>query len=331
MTINRSVGMDISARKVDVVLRVGQEAQSAKVFMQTPAGHQELVRYLLKAQPDRVVLEATGVYYLDVALVLVEAGLPVSVINPKSYKHFAELKLKGCKTDPVDADLLAEFGQVMAPILWCPPSTESQQLRHFGRHINRLVGQRAQAKNRLHALLSTQTTPRALIKDEQGEIASLDRRIERLRQAAQELLMSIPTLQTAFQHFCGATGFGEVSSLSILAELCTLPETLNARQVVKHAGLDVRLYQSGSSVHKPGRISKAGNRYLRVALFYPAMSAIRHDAHAKAFYESLVGRGKKKMQAIVAVMRKYLTGLWACYRSGNIFDSSRLFNISAYP
>jgi len=58
----------------------------------------------------------------------------------------------------------------------------------------------------------------------------------------------------------------------------------------------------------------------------PAMSAIQHDPRAKAFYEALVARGKKKIQALCAVMRKYLTGLWACIKSGTPFDSTRLFS-----
>jgi len=58
----------------------------------------------------------------------------------------------------------------------------------------------------------------------------------------------------------------------------------------------------------------------------PAMSAVQHDENAKAFKNALVGRGKRKIQANVAVMRKYLTGLWSVYLSGEIFDSSKLFS-----
>jgi transposase len=73
-------------------------------------------------------------------------------------------------------------------------------------------------------------------------------------------------------------------------------------------------------------LSKAGNAYLRSALYMPAMSAIQWDTRAKAFYKALVARGKKKMQALCAVMRKYLTGLWACIQNDTPFDSSRLFS-----
>ena len=78
---------------------------------------------------------------------------------------------------------------------------------------------------------------------------------------------------------------------------------------------------------RSSRISKAGNAYLRSALFMPAMCAGNTDHNAKAFKEALVRRGKKKIQANVAIMRKYLTGLWAVYQSGEAFDSSKLFNI----
>ncbi|MDU8361480.1 transposase, partial [Pseudomonas syringae group sp. J309-1] len=76
----------------------------------------------------------------------------------------------------------------------------------------------------------------------------------------------------------------------------------------------------------PGRMSKAGNAYLRSAMFMPSMTAVRCDPYVKAFFEALVSRGKRKMQAICAVMRKYLTGLWACMRSGEDFDTAKLFS-----
>ena len=94
------------------------------------------------------------------------------------------------------------------------------------------------------------------------------------------------------------------------------------------AGLDPRHHRSGDSVNKKPRISKAGNRYLRGALYMPALSATRHDPHLRGFYRHLVEhRGLRKLQAICAVMRKLLTALHAMLRSGAGFDGSRLFAI----
>lgn len=320
------VGVDIAAASFELVTRQDGKNHRAKRFEQTPEGHQQAVAFLKRLAPERIVMEATGVYFLDLAVALHQAALPVCVINPRSFKHFAELKLTGSKTDPIDAALLAEYAECLRPSPWQPPRETQLALREFGRQINRLVGERTAARNRLHALGAKQSTPALVREDEQAGIAALDQRIERLRRAALELIADDVELQEQFRALTTAKGVGTNSALALLAELCVLPENLRAPQVARHAGLDVRLNQSGTSVDTPGRLSKAGNTYLRAALFMPAMSAVAHEPRAKAFYEALVARGKKRLQALCAVMRKYLTGLWACLRSQQPFDSSRLFS-----
>ena len=320
------VGIDVAARSFDLTVRKGGKSQKAQTYEQTSKGHRQAVKRLRSLQPTRIVMEATGVYYLDLARALHEAALPVCVINPRSFRHFADIKLSTSKTDAIDSALLAEYAERMEPARWFPPPSLHLELRDLGRQINRLVHARTQAKNRLHALGAKKSTPRLVIEDEQEGIAHLDQRIKRLRQAASEVIAQSETLSEQFECLMAANGVGEASAVPILAELCVLPETLKAPQVVCHAGLDVRLTQSGSSVNRPGRLSKAGNTYLRAALFMPAMVAIRHEPRAKAFFESLVARGKKRIQAVCAVMRKYLTGIWACMKNRSRFDPSLLFS-----
>lgn len=321
-------GIDIAARSFDLVLR--QQGQNQKVisFDQSPKGFDAVIAILKKHPIERIVMEATGVYYLDLAVALHQAELPVCVINPKSFRHFAALTLTGSKTDPVDSALLAEYAQRMDPALWQAPDSSALALRDIGRQINRLVFARTQAKNRLHALMAKQASSALVIEDEQAGIEMLDRRIERLKQGALDIIAQSTRLAEQLRCMMAATGIAQTSALSILCELCVLPETMKAPQVSRHAGLDIRLTQSGSSVSRPSRLSKTGNAYLRSALFMPAMIAVRHDKMARAFYLSLVARGKKKIQAICAVMRKYLTGLWACIRNRTPFDASLLFSQS---
>jgi transposase len=99
-------------------------------------------------------------------------------------------------------------------------------------------------------------------------------------------------------------------------------ESSSLHQVSQYAGLDVRLCQSGC----PGRLSKTGNAYLRTALYMPALSAARYDPKTRAFYPTLQQRGKKKIQALRAIMRKLLTSIWACIKSNSPFNSNLLFN-----
>lgn len=321
-----TVGIDIAARSFDLVCRHDGRNSQVQTFTQTPQGHAQAIQQLKKQRPTCIVMEATGIYYLDLAVAFAEAGLPVSVINPKSFRYFAQLKLNNNKTDALDAALLAEFGERMTPQRWMPPDPNQLALRDIGRQINRLTGARTQAKNRLHALKAKQMTPPLLIDDEQQAIEALDQRIARLQQAALALIDDSLQLRQQFRALIAATGIGQASAIALLAELAVLPGHLKADQVSRHAGLDVRLNHSGSSVHRPARLGKAGNAWLRAALFMPAMAAVRHDPRAKAFYEALVQRGKKKIQALCAVMRKYLTGLWACLRDQASFDSTKLFS-----
>jgi transposase len=320
------VGIDVAARSADLVWRSQGKTSKPHRYEQTAVGHAQLIKQLGRLQPACVVLEATGIYYLDLAVALDEAGLPVAVINPKSARRFAELKLERTKTDGVDAALLAEYAERLTPERWQAPTSQQLALRDVGRQINRLNAARVQAKNRLHALRAKRGTLKLLIEDEREGIARLEQRIEKLKRAGLELIGESAELSHQMQCLTAACGVAEATALSVLAEFCVLPRHLKAAQVSRHAGMDVRLYESGTSVKRPGRLSKAGNAYLRAALYLPAMSAIQHDVRAKAFYTALVARGKKKMQALCAVMRKYLTGLWVCFTHQVPFDSARLFD-----
>jgi transposase len=103
---------------------------------------------------------------------------------------------------------------------------------------------------------------------------------------------------------------------------------MTARQWVAHAGLDPRHFESGAFQGKT-RISKAGNKYLRAALYMPAFNAILHQANVKAFYTRLVGKGKKEMQATVAVMRKLLHAIHGMLKSDTDFEGRKFFALEA--
>ena len=320
------IGIDISAKSFDLVVRKQGKASKPKHFEQSAKGHDKCLNMLKKLKPTSIVMEATGVYHLDLAVKLYNEKLPISVINPLSFRRFAELMLEQSKTDGIDSDLLSEFAERMQPRLWIAPSIDSLALKDLGRQIQRLTADKVKAKNRLHAFTSKQSTLKVLINDIKSSIDSYDKRIALLTDAAMEIIDQNDELSLQFKNMTTAKGIGQTSCISILAEFSVLSKDMKAKQVSRHAGLDIKLSQSGTSVNGGSRISKAGNGYLRAALFMPAMSAVQHDENAKAFKDVLVSRGKRKLQANVAVMRKYLTGLWSVYLSGEEFDSSKLFS-----
>jgi transposase len=100
---------------------------------------------------------------------------------------------------------------------------------------------------------------------------------------------------------------------------------MSARQWVAHAGLDPKHSESGTSVKGRARISKVGNRHLRAALFLPAMVASQHEERVRAYYQKLLAKGKKPMQALVAVMRKLLHAIHGMFQHEADFDGTKFF------
>jgi transposase len=321
-------GIDVGSQELAVTLsREGK--LSRRSFPNTPSGHEGICRLLVRSgRLTRVCIEATGAYGLDLALVLSRCeGVEVMVANPRSVRRFAEALAERNKTDRIDADVLEQFARRMPFTAWVAPSLAALRLRAISRRLSALTATCTAEKNQLHAASLSQETPELIRKDIRRTIRSLEESIKKLRQEALATIQGDTTLSTRYKLALTASGIGSVSAIQILGELAWLPQDMDARQWVAHAGLDPRHHISGTSVAKKPRISKAGNQHLRTGLFMPAMAARRHDPALKAFADHLVSRGKTPMQALVAVMRKLLVALHAMFRRQEPFISEKLFPI----
>ena len=305
-------GIDVSKSTLDVaVRRSGQRLESAR-FANDAAGHRALIRWLTKRGAHaRVVLEATGIYSLDLSMALHAArGVQVMVANPRAVKQFAGALMQRAKTDLTAAVALREFALRMPFVAWQPPAAEVLALRGFARRIASLVAERTREHNRLHALQATAATPAGLVADVEDSLAQLERRLNRLATDAAALIAAHAPLRTAYARLVSVPGIAAHSAIQLLPELLVLPSDMTVRQWVAHAGLDPRPHQSGTSVDKPARLSKVGNAHLRRALYMPALVAVRFNAHVRAFFDKLIARGKRPLQAYVAVMRKLLHAIY---------------------
>jgi transposase len=292
----------------------------------TASGHKALIVWLRKRRTRvRVSLEATGIYSLDLALALDAAvDIEVAVLNPKAVNRFAQT-LRRSKTDKADAAALAEYSRRMPFVAWRAPEREGLRLRAIGRHIDGLTVQHTREMNRLHAAQGSTATPRCVIQDLKRSLAGLQRRIMRLRRDAMALVQADDALRQRFELLTSMPGIAAISALQLLGELAPLSPEMSVRQWVAHSGLDPAHQVSGSSVHRPSRISRAGNRHLRRALYMPALVAVQRDAHMKAFYELLQSRHKAKLQALIAVARKLLHAIYGIFRSLTPYDGRKLF------
>ena len=106
------VGIDVSKDRLDVaVLGEKQEKQVSNI----KDGIAQLVKQMMELQPELIVVEATGGYQRNVVDALFHAGLCVAMVNPTRVRQFARASGLLAKTDKLDAQLLAVFGQRMQP------------------------------------------------------------------------------------------------------------------------------------------------------------------------------------------------------------------------
>ncbi len=106
-------GIDVGAAELMLGIRTNAVSMQAQSFANTPVDQLRLVKRLSKFPGVTVCLEATWVYYLDVALALCDAGIRLMVLNPKASHNFAKVLLRNSKTDAVDADTLAQYAERM--------------------------------------------------------------------------------------------------------------------------------------------------------------------------------------------------------------------------
>lgn len=319
-------GIEVSAEKLHVLWRRGSQ-QARCVFANDAAGHAALCEWLRTgSQTVRVCLESTGLYGLDVTLALsAQECVQVMVANPRAVRHFASALMRRSKTDPLDSEVLADFASRMPFRPWTAPSLAALQLHALARRIATLVQMQTAEKNRQHAAGLSPALPAAVRRDLARSVRAQQQAIVRLTGEARRVIASEERLAARYALLLTTPGIADASAVQILAELAVLSDDLQVRQWVAYGGLDPRQYTSGSSVQKKTRISKAGNSRLRRALYMPALVAAQHQPHLRAFYRRLLGRGKSKMQSLVAVMRKLLHAIHAMFKTHQPYDGSKLY------
>jgi transposase len=274
--------------------------------------------------PVRVVLEATGVYHRAVTRRLASApAMEVMVANPRAVAALAQALQPRTRTDRTMASVLCAYAQRMTFRPWQPPGGAAPQLQMIARRLAQLTGAQTEEKNRLHALTTSADAPAAVLRDVRQELRGLERRLTTLRREAQRLIDGEPALRPCSQHLISIPGIAQISAIQLLGELATLPADLTVRQWVASAGLDVRVVQSGTSVHHRPRLSKVGNARIRAALYLPALSAVQHEPHVRAFHQQLIARGKAPQQAVAAVIRKLLHAIYGMLKANADWDGAR--------
>ena len=311
------LGIDIAKRKFDACLVRDGGKLRHRVFSNTPDGFSQLSAWLAKHKVEHAhaCLEATGTYGEALATYLHDARHTVSVVNPAQIKAYAQSRLSRAKTDKADATLIAQFCAERRPPRWSPLPPEVRELQALARRLDSLLEMRGMEANRLD-VAGTQAVRESLSE----HLAFLDREIARTQGLIRSHVDSHPGLRAQRELLVSIPGIGETTAAKLLAEIMDVKLYEGARQLAAFSGLAPRLHESGSSVRRKARLSKAGAPRLRKALYFPAVVAIRHNPYIKDLSERLRARGKCSMQIIGAAMRKLVHIAYGVLKSGKPFD-----------
>ena len=309
------LGIDVSKRKLDCALLLGGKTRN-KAIENSPAGMNVLKAWLARhgGAGAHVCMEATNTYWELCAETLADAGHPVSVVNPALVKAHAQSCGLRTKTDAVDARTLADFCREKQPPVWMPPSPSERALRALVLRHQALVEMQTQEKNRI------ETAGEAAQESVQIHLQWLSAELKRIEKAIRQHIDDDPGMRGRRDLLDSIPGLGVRTIALLLAYIGAQCRFGNARQFVAFAGLNPKLHESGSSVHRKPKLSKIGHSALRRGLYMPAMVTLYRTAWGQRFRERLEQAGKPAMLIIGAMMRKLAQVAYGVLLSGKPFD-----------
>ena len=310
------IGIDVAKAKLDVCVLLG-ERKRTKVVPNSGAGITQLIEWLRQHWPEQplaqmqAVLEGTGVYHETPACALFDAGVRVCIVNPAQVRDFAKGLGIRTKTDGVDSHVLARYGALAEPAAWTPAPAHVRALTALLARREAIAQDLQREGNRLEKL---QVAPSvALVRASlQASLDFLRQQLKSIEQQIERHIDDHPDLRGDARLLKTIPAVGERISTQ-MTSLLRSRRFDSAEQVAAYLGLVPIERQSGCSVLGRARLSKAGPAKFRAMLYMAAVTATRYNPHIKALYERLLAKGKSKMSALGAAMRKLVHlcfGVW---------------------
>lgn len=303
------IGIDVSKHKLDVCWLRDPATLKVKtrVFKNGSGSFKELIQWLQTQTRERpeavqVMMEATGVYHEALAYALHKAGFEVYVANPHRVSEFGKSLGRRSKTDKRDSIVLARFLHSRLHRRWQPEPEEVRHLRALLSRLNALDKDIQREHNRQEKAHIQQVSDQVQASIE-TVIQALKQERARLEKQVDDHFDHHPGLKSDRDLLRSIPGIGRVLSAELTAMLRSRCFD-HAGQPAAFVGLVPVMRESGSSVRGHPSLSKAGAARLRAKIYMGATVAIQHNGRIKAHYERLLARGKTKMSALGAAMRK---------------------------
>lgn len=323
------MGIDVSKSSLSVCFYQLMEnhkpvIKGSRTFKNTPNGFKALRDWIKQKQvsdlPVLITIEATGIYYESVTYFLNKEGFLVSVVLPNKSKAFMQSYNIKTKTDQVDAKALGLMGIERDLPNWAPISPHLRQLKQLTRERVHIIEEKVALGNKLHALQYAFESELTTIQRLKQRLNLCNSQIDQLDSQIEQLLEKAPLLNDRVMKICKVKGLGLTTVATVIAETNAFELFTSQSQLVSYAGYDVVQVQSGSSINGKTRISKKGNRYIRRALHFPALTVIKYEPNFQRVYNRILEKSNVKMIGVVAVQRKLLILIYTLFNKNVSYD-----------
>lgn len=315
--MSKVIGIDISKETFDVCYEESGKCHHY-IFSNDNRGFRSFKKLLLSS--DHCVMEASGPYYLPLALFLHDSSIHLSVVNPLVIRRFAQMKLTRAKTDKKDAMVIAQYGIAHKPGLWVADNEHITRMRQMLTAIQSIDKQLTMNTNQLHAFKSSGLEDGEVKKILKALIKTLKLKKERLGQRLSELAMM--HYRETIERIQSIPGIGRQTAILLTVITNNFEKFEHSRQLIAYVGLSPRIYQSGKTINGKGHICKVGKGSVRKQLYMCAWSAKFHNRSCSEMYERLKLRGKPERVIKIAIVNKLLKQAFALAKNQTEFDQN---------
>jgi transposase len=310
---DRLVGIDIAKNKVDAAIR---PTASAASFASTAEGRRGLLAWLREHGVCKAVMEASGGYEKSWAALLREAGLDVLIVDPKRVRHFARSAGQLAKNDPIDARMIAWFGEVFGDAPGKPRDADRQELDQLVTARLGLVGLQGQIES-----WSEHEQPKAVKKVHQVLLKAVANQMARLEAVIAATIDNTERFARRDEIIQSVPGLGETAAAGLIA---FLPELGCVDRQAAAALLGVAPFDDDSGKRRGPRRIMGGRHKLRRLLYMPILgAATQHNPVLRACYQRLLARGKPPKVALMACLRKLIAILNTMLARGQKWDPTK--------
>jgi len=303
-----NIGVDTGKHQLDIYIR------PLDIFFSVTNDHngiKDAIAQIRKHHPSRIIIEATGRLEHEFIMACSKAKLPFAVANPAHIKKFAGAIGRLAKTDKLDAQLIAHYGEVIKPSF---SQIKPETMRLMSDLLSRrrqLITLQTMEKNRLQIMPKEITgLIKPILTSIKKQIAKVDEKLLKLIQTSDEYKTKNDIIQSM-------PGVGNVVAISLLSNMPELGFLTN-KQAAALVGVAPVNRESG--IYQGQRRIKGGRHQIRTVMFMAMMSAMQCNPVFKSTYQRLVAAGKPKKVAIIACVRKMIVILNSMVRDGTKWD-----------